>query len=40
MKTKFLALADVLDLAPGTASLIPAAHASYLYPNPPFTVGS
>ena len=35
MKTMFLALAAVLGLALGTASLIPAAHASNVQLYPP-----
>jgi hypothetical protein len=35
MKTMFLALAAVLGLAIGTASLIPAAHASRIYLSQP-----
>ena len=37
MKTMFLSLAAVLGLALGTASLIPAAHASSVYLYPPST---
>jgi hypothetical protein len=35
MKTMFLALAAVLGIALGTASLIPVAHASSVYLYPP-----
>jgi len=35
MKTMFLTLAAVVGLALGTASLIPAAHASQVYLYPP-----
>jgi hypothetical protein len=35
MKTMFLTLAAVLGVALGTASLIPAAHASQVYLYPP-----
>ena len=35
MKTMFLMLAAVLGLAPDTASLIPAAHASQVHLYPP-----
>jgi hypothetical protein len=35
MKTMFLTLAAILGLAVGTASLIPAAHASKVYLYPP-----
>jgi hypothetical protein len=37
MKTMFLTLAAVLGLALGSASLIPAAHASSVYLYPPST---
>ncbi len=35
MKTMFLTLAAVLGLALGSASMIPAAHASQVYLYPP-----
>ncbi len=35
MKTMFLTLAAVLGLALGSASIIPAAHASQVYLYPP-----
>jgi len=39
MKTMLLTLAAVLGLALGTASLIPAAHASNVQLYPPSSVG-
>jgi hypothetical protein len=39
MKTTFLTLAAVLGLALGTASMIPAAHASNVQLYPPSSVG-
>ena len=35
MKAMFLTLTAILGIAIGTASLIPAAHASSVYLNPP-----
>jgi hypothetical protein len=40
MKTMFLTLAALLGLAIGTASLIPAAHASHVSLYPPTDSGS
>jgi hypothetical protein len=40
MKTMFLALAAVLGFAIGTASLIPAAHASRVYLYQPTDTGN